>query len=982
MKRLFAILFASLAVASTAFAEDSGSSGGSGHGSTGHHQRDSGGVSDGNGGHSDDTPPPPTPEKVSYTCRIVQDADPSTMVSKDANLKQYGLFRVLCGLDASSTLDELDFTATSAGMPGCSVNSTTTCVEKMSIPNRILLTKTMKSMNIYFLLRNPNLRVAEKVVAGFFHLDLQPLTEKKVTFTGVVTGLTDGVSIGGGVKETSCQVYISGASTSGLTGATCSGQDCSPARAVPVEAGKLIFQAAVLGGVGDMAIPKSVNWLGGPEKLTGVWSTPPVGKDTLVTAVVTTKDNVVNYCSVKFNQYGKGYTLKLDKYGDCPYYRALRNYYHLNVADSAPQVGGYPSPLTIPGFQAKYGTTVSDIPFRGVLNYATDTDGVLKVDNGAIVIPPLAKRLYSNPIVVARRLNTKGAQSVGEAVYYGILNVDNYAETVLRPVGGDLGDENVLLVFQFFLAAKQEKTENGQVIDIRGASDGIPYHQFKDADAEGKPYDRLIPVVNDSCSPVFQIRAPARSDKPNIPKELQDAVTCAFSKPFKVGEFKAGRVRLALMHHTAEVATDQYPLDLIQGNLGAPTTSTVSLTSSGGTTTAAPTGDVACWIVNPASLGSPTWASGGGTSSSTTTKIETFRERVPGDECSTRLNTQTVNTTTTTALNGKLGFRYSYGAYAWGAAFGCAVTQNWPDQAVYGVVEQSTAYTGASYAAPLGAAQPHFDKVSCVRGTNNAGLYEAMVRNPIPLQSYAFSKSIGPAAQVRTQNFHVRPWGYDVPDLNSDAVGSFFAPMCPGSQFAYDNVSLSWSPLILDIKGKGIRLSRIFNRSIGFDIKGTGYLSYVDWPENTSEVAMLVLPDSQGRVSSIKELFGDDKFANGFEKLRSYDLNKDKRIDAHDAVYANLRLWFDRNRNGKVDKDELETLDKNGVQFITLEYGRPGSTASAEEKTLSGLYFNSQQQKFMNIQDHYFYEYVDSQRVKVERGAKGAKKKDVATRTK
>ena len=918
----------------------------------------------------DPTPTPPPHEKANYVCRILQDTNMDKYLPAKADPSQYALFRINCMLDATSTVDTLDVTTKSTGMPGCSQASTSTCVDKSVIPPRFYMTKSMSSSGIYFLVKNPNQRVADKITTAFFHLDLTPLAETPTDLTGNLTGLTTGVSIGGGTKDTSCMVYVSGASTSSLSGATCSGQGCAPARAVPVENGKLIFQAAIIGGVGNLAIPQSIVWIGGPDKATGVWSAPPVGKDTIVTAQVTTKDNVVNYCSVKFNQYGQGYTLKLDKYGDCPYYRALRNYYHLNAADSARQTGGYPQPLTIPGFDSKYGVTASDIPFRGVLNFAADTDGIVHVENGALVIPPLAKRLYSNPIVVARRLNTKGGQSVGEPVYVGVLNTENYALTSLRPVGTEITDDNALLVFQFFLAAKQEKTVGGNVVDVRGTADGLPYYQFQDAMAS-KPFDRLIPVLNDSCAPVFQIRTPARSDKA-LPKELTDAVTCAFSKPFKVGEFKSGRARLTLMHFTAESAGDEYPLDLISGNLGAP----IATTSNVSTTGAAATGPIACWIVNPSSLGSPSWASGGSQGSvgttSTSSKTDTIRERVPGDECSTRLHTNTTVTTSSTAqdLNGRLGFRYSYEAYAWGAAFGCAVSQNWPDRSVYGVVESSTAWTGASTAPPYGQGAPHFDKVSCVQGGSNAGLMDAIFSSPISLHSYVFSKSTADASQVRTQNFHVRPWGYDVADLNSDAVGSFFAPMCPGSQFAYDNVSLSWSPLIIDIKGKGIKISRVFNRSVGFDIKGTGYKSYIDWPENTSDVAILVMPDSQGQVNSVRELFGDDKYSNGFEKLRSYDLNKDKRIDAHDAVFSKLRLWFDKNRNGKVDKDELQTLDQNGVQFITLEYGRPGENASAEQKTLSGLYFNSIEQKFMNIEDHYFYEYIDSQRVKAERGNK------------
>jgi hypothetical protein len=132
-------------------------------------------------------------------------------------------------------------------------------------------------------------------------------------------------------------------------------------------------------------------------------------------------------------------------------------------------------------------------------------------------------------------------------------------------------------------------------------------------------------------------------------------------------------------------------------------------------------------------------------------------------------------------------------------------------------------------------------------------------------------------------------------------------------------------------------------------------------------VAFLVLPDKNGDVKSIHELFGfQKKVENGFAKLAQFDLNKDGRIDEHDAVYKLLRLWFDRNRDGILQKGELQTLADGGVGLINLAYTRAGQDMSAEQRTLNGLYFNRDKKAMLNIEDHYFYEYVDSKRVKVE----------------
>ena len=60
--------------------------------------------------------------------------------------------------------------------------------------------------------------------------------------------------------------------------------------------------------------------------------------------------------------------------------------------------------------------------------------------------------------------------------------------------------------------------------------------------------------------------------------------------------------------------------------------------------------------------------------------------------------------------------------------------------------------------------------------------------------------------------------------------------------------------------------------------------------------------------------------ANGFEALRYYDGNQDRKIDAKDVVFEDLRLWYDRNRDGESSPDELTTLQSRGVQSISLRY--------------------------------------------------------------
>jgi hypothetical protein len=96
-----------------------------------------------------------------------------------------------------------------------------------------------------------------------------------------------------------------------------------------------------------------------------------------------------------------------------------------------------------------------------------------------------------------------------------------------------------------------------------------------------------------------------------------------------------------------------------------------------------------------------------------------------------------------------------------------------------------------------------------------------------------------------------------------------------------------------------------------------------------TENYFLVLPNKNGLVLGIDELFGDatlgpdKKYAKqGFAALEKFDDNKDKIISEDDDVFSKLKLWKDSNLDGEAQSSELFTLDEKEVVAIDLRYDR------------------------------------------------------------
>ncbi|MGE4130279.1 MAG: hypothetical protein AB7F86_01505 [Bdellovibrionales bacterium] len=160
----------------------------------------------------------------------------------------------------------------------------------------------------------------------------------------------------------------------------------------------------------------------------------------------------------------------------------------------------------------------------------------------------------------------------------------------------------------------------------------------------------------------------------------------------------------------------------------------------------------------------------------------------------------------------------------------------------------------------------------------------------------------------------------------------------------------TYSPLFIDMRDTAEydQKSRLTAPDFGihFDILGdypvAPFVAHekirISW-FNDPKLMFIALPNIQGRVDGINELFGDntkgpdgDKADHGFAALAKWDgyvpagespgysRTPNGRIDAGDWVYSRLRLWSDKNYNGISEADELKPLSAYGITTLDLRF--------------------------------------------------------------
>ncbi|WP_111640259.1 hypothetical protein [Marinomonas shanghaiensis] len=137
----------------------------------------------------------------------------------------------------------------------------------------------------------------------------------------------------------------------------------------------------------------------------------------------------------------------------------------------------------------------------------------------------------------------------------------------------------------------------------------------------------------------------------------------------------------------------------------------------------------------------------------------------------------------------------------------------------------------------------------------------------------------------------------------------------------HGNSSSTGKPVVIDMDGDGIELTKLNESTTDFDFDDDGYLERTAW--TTGDDALLVFDiGNDGKVIESKEIAfakWTEEDDTDLEALAThFDTNKDKVLDSRDAGWSSFKIWQDRDTDGVVDDGEMLTLEEAGIKSIGL----------------------------------------------------------------
>lgn len=124
-------------------------------------------------------------------------------------------------------------------------------------------------------------------------------------------------------------------------------------------------------------------------------------------------------------------------------------------------------------------------------------------------------------------------------------------------------------------------------------------------------------------------------------------------------------------------------------------------------------------------------------------------------------------------------------------------------------------------------------------------------------------------------------------------------------------------PIIYDLDNDGITLR---NRSDGvwFDMNNDGKLDQTGWTNGKDGLLVLDI-NCNGVIDNQSEIFGSVQ-SPSYRHLLHYDSNKDKIINIQDPIWPFLKIWVDKNINGKTEEGELKNISILQIKNLNVFY--------------------------------------------------------------
>lgn len=130
-----------------------------------------------------------------------------------------------------------------------------------------------------------------------------------------------------------------------------------------------------------------------------------------------------------------------------------------------------------------------------------------------------------------------------------------------------------------------------------------------------------------------------------------------------------------------------------------------------------------------------------------------------------------------------------------------------------------------------------------------------------------------------------------------------------------------FAPVVLDLDGDGIELVKRTKSAAMFDYNGDGADDDTGWLKG-DDGFLVIDRNNDGLITEASELTlasEDEDARSGLQGLARLDSNGDGRVDTDDARFGELRVWQDRNGNGRTEAGELRTLEEAGIVSIRLD---------------------------------------------------------------